>query len=195
MRQSFPVRSLGLVALGASLLFGIATPSQSADDAKTKKVAAGSLTLDVPESWKPRDKPSSPIRTAEIDVPAETGKGGEIVVFYFGTGGAGGVQANIERWVKQFEADGLKKKITTGKGKHGNYTVVDLTGTFKKPVGPPIQMKSESLPGWRVLQVIVETENGPFFVRFDGPEKLVTSSADAFRASFGGNAKDETEMK
>src|SRR5262245_51912577 len=80
--------------------------AQDKDAAKTKKVAAGDLSLNVPERWKQRE-PSSSFRVAEFEVPAakEDKEPGELVITFFGKGGAGGVDANIQRWIGQFEAE------------------------------------------------------------------------------------------
>lgn len=188
--------SLGLV-VPSVLIPALTSADEKAADAKTTKVTAGDITLTVPETWKKKDKPSSQLRVAEIEVPAakEDKDNGELVVFYFGAGGAGGVNDNVTRWIGQFEEEGRKVRSFTGKSEQGKYTLVDLTGTYKKPIGPPIQMKSESKPGWRMIGVILETEKGPYFVKLDGPTKTIAAVEADYRKSFGGDAKSETERK
>ena len=56
----------------------------------------------APADWK-SSPPSSNMRKAQFSVPGKSGKAGEVVFFYFGSGGAGGVKANVDRWMKQFE--------------------------------------------------------------------------------------------
>lgn len=160
--------------------------------AKTKKVEAGGITLTVPEGWKQKPQVREP-RVAELAVPpsGDDKEPGEYAVFFFGKGGAGGVQANVERWVNQIEAEGRKVKIVTGESTLGKYTLVDLTGTYNKSIGPPIAGNKKRLPGWRVINVFVESESGPYFLKFDGPEKTIAAVENDFRASFGG--KKETE--
>jgi gluconolactonase len=169
---------------------------KGAASGKTKMVKAGGITLTVPEAWKEKE-PSSNFRAAEIEVPAagDDKSPGELVVFNFGAGGGGGVQANVDRWIGQFDAEGRKVKVWKGKASQGEYTLVDLTGTYKKPIGPPIQMKSKPMPGWRVLGVVLQAEGGPYFIKLDGPDKTINAAATDFRTSFGGNAKDEKEVK
>lgn len=154
--------------------------------AKTKKVTAGALKLEIPETWEFKES-TRQFREGEIKVPAVEGDkdAGEIVVFFFGQGGAGGVQANIDRWVGQFEEKGRASKVTAGKTTQGDFTLVELSGTYKKPIGPPIAGQSKSMPGWRMLGAIVATEAGAYFVKFDGPDKTVTASGKAFRAALG----------
>jgi gluconolactonase len=189
----------GAIAPSLLILILLGATVSSADDqpaAKTKEVKARDMTLVVPEGWKSKPQVREP-RVAEFEIPAtEEGKEkGEFVVFYFGKQGAGGVQANIERWVGQFEAEGRMVKTLTGESAEGKYTLVDLTGTYKKPIGPPIMRQSKSMPGWRVLNVVVETKAGPYFLKIDGPEKLIAAIEADFRNSFGGKKETEKEQK
>src|SRR5262245_33688037 len=163
--------------------------------AKTKEVKAGKITLAVPASWEQKPQ-GNRMRLAELEVPAAEGdrEPGEFVVFYF-EGGAGGVEANVKRWVDQFERDGRKEKIVSGESPQGKYTLVDLTGTYNKSIGPPIQKKSKRLEDWRGLNVMLQTESGDYFLKLDGPEKTVAAVEKEFRTSFGGKKENEKERK
>ncbi|MFN0056752.1 MAG: hypothetical protein ACKV0T_31800 [Planctomycetales bacterium] len=186
-------------ALVLSMLALSSHDVRSADEkpaTKTKSVAAGDLKLQLPESWKANPQVRDP-RIFECVVPpaAEDKEPGEFVVFYFGQGGAGGVQANIQRWVGQFEEEGRKVKTFTGMSEQGKYTLVDLSGSYNKSVGPPIAKKSKRLPGWRVINVFIETESGPYFLKIDGPAKTIASIENDLRVAFGGNKESEKELK
>ncbi len=191
------------IALTTPLLF-LLTIGLLADEAakqnklaaNTKKIKARDLSLTVPESWKEK-KPGSSMRVAELEVPAtgDDKEPADFVVFWFGEGGAGGVQANIKRWIDQFEEEGRTVKIMSGESAAGKYTLVDLTGAYKKPIGPPIAGKSKRMAGWRVLNVFIETGAGPYFLKLDGPQKTVTAVEDEFRAAFGGKKDAEKEQK
>lgn len=163
---------------------------------KTKKVEAGDITLAVPETWKQKAQVRDP-RVAEFEVPpaGDDKESGEFVVFFFGKQGAGGVQDNIKRWVGQIEEEGRKVRIVSGESADGKYTLVDLTGAYNKSIGPPIARQTKRLPGWRVLNVVIETRAGPYFLKLDGPEKTVSAIENDFRASFGGKKEDEKEQK
>lgn len=165
-------------------------------DAKTKKVTARDLSLNVPERWKQRE-PSSSFRVAEFEVPAakDDKEPGELVITFFGKGGAGGVDANVQRWIGQFDTEGRKFKVFSGKSSQGPYTLVDLTGTYKKPIGPPIAGKSATKSGWRVLNAMVENEKGTYFLKLDGPATTIATAETEFRSAFGADAKDEKETK
>jgi gluconolactonase len=114
----------------------------------------------------------------------------ELAVFNFGAGG--GVQANIDRWVGQFLPENRQAKSTQGKCPLGEYVLVDVSGTYRKPVGPPIQGRTESVPGSRMLGVILSVEKkGLYFLKLTGPEKTVAAAATALRTAIGGKMQDE----
>lgn len=193
-RRAYLVAALAVAACLSIARSGLTDDKPS--DTKTRKVTAGDITLTVPESWKPKEK-SSQFRAAEVEVPAakDDKDAGELVVFYFGQSGAGGIDANVTRWINQFEEEGRKVRTFTGKTDSGEYTLVDLTGTYKKPIGPPVQMKSEKKTGWRVIGVILQTDKGPYFLKLDGPVKTIAAAESDYRKSFGGDAKTEKEKK
>jgi len=163
---------------------------------KTKKIQAKDLSLTVPANWKQKPQ-ASEMRVAELDVPpvGDDKEPGEFVVFWFGKQGAGGVQANIQRWIGQLDEEGRKVKVVTGEAATGKYTLVDLTGTYNKSIGPPIAKKTKRLPDWRVMNVVIETDAGPYFLKLDGPEKTIAAVENDFRVSFGGKKDSEKEQK
>lgn len=191
-----PVAAARVVAFGFITIAAVVALRAADDAEKTKEVKAKDLTLKVPEAWKQKQG-TSPLRAAEFQIAptADDKEGADVVVFHFGAGQGGGVPENLDRWLKQFEATGRKSKVFSGESAAGKYTLIDLTGTFNKPVGPPIQQKTEPKSGWRVLNVLLEAPNGPYFLRLDGPEKTVTAAEAAFRASFGAKKDAEKEQK
>jgi gluconolactonase len=190
-----------LTAMGSGTALALAlliTPLAFAEEAKTKEVEVKDIKLDVPETWKAKPLPPNGFRAAQFEIPAAEGdkEGGELVVFHFGPNGGGGVQANVDRWVKQFEAEERKLKIFDGKTKQGEYILVDLTGTWNKPVGPPIAMKTTKAPGSRFLGVILKPEKGgDYYIRLTGPEKTVTENAKNFRVAIKADLETEKEKK
>ncbi len=178
-------------ATGLVLLFGASLLA-----ADTKSVGIQDITLEVPESWT-QEAPSNRLRLAQFKLePVQGDKdAAEIVVSSFG-GGGGGVDANLKRWVGQFEADGRKSKITAGECEQGKYYLSDLTGTYKKPIGPPIAGKTELVKGYRSIGVILMVaDKGVYFLKLTGPEKTVAAAADDLRKSFGGSAEKEEEYE
>lgn len=172
-------------------------PSLSAEDApKVTEVKLKDLTLKVPETWKSVPSASS-MRLATYSVPAAEGdkEEGELSVFNFG-GGGGDVASNLSRWIGQFGGEGRSSKVTKGKSGDNEYYLADISGTYNKPVGPPILRKTESAPGYRMLAaIVVLEEKGVYYLKLTGPDATIKAQADAFRASFGGDAKSETDYE
>ncbi|MCA9083408.1 MAG: hypothetical protein KDA81_05100 [Planctomycetaceae bacterium] len=172
-------------------------PSLSAEDApKVTEVKLKDLTLKVPETWKSVPSASS-MRLATYSVPAAEGdkEEGELSVFNFG-GGGGDVASNLSRWIGQFGGEGRSSKVTKGKAGANEYYLADISGTYNKPVGPPILRKTESAPGYRMLAaIVVLEEKGVYYLKLTGPDATIKAQADAFRASFGGDAKSETDYE
>jgi len=163
-------------------------------DEKPKKanVKVKDITLVVPAAWK-QEKPSNRLRLAQFQVPAIKGDktGAELVISSFGFGG-GGAEANIARWVKQFQPQGRKQKITMGDCQHGKYIVVELSGTYNKPDGPPFLRKTKPVPGSRVVSVMLNVKDkGVYFLKLAGLDKTVAANTAALRKSFGGDAAKE----
>jgi len=177
-----------------ALLAALAAPVLQADDPKTVEVKAGRITLKVPETWK-QEPPANRLRLAQFAIPVikeEAGRA-ELTVSQAG----GGIEANVKRWIGQFQAEGLKQKLTEGAfGEEGRYVFVDLSGTYNAPVGPPIAQQTKPTPGSRMLGVILASESiGTYFLKLPGPDKSVAAQAQALRAAFGGDAGKEKEFK
>ncbi|MGE3316986.1 MAG: hypothetical protein AB7O26_17855 [Planctomycetaceae bacterium] len=184
----------------ALLLAACCVSHLRADDAKKKeetKVRAveidGGLKLAVPESWE--QKPASNrLRLANFEIPNAEGDEGKTELVVSSAGGS--VQANIDRWIQQFQPKERTVKVTTGTSPQGEYIFVDLTGTYKKPIGPPIAGKFEEMPDARMLGVMLHLKGkGTFFLKLAGPKKTVSAAADGLRTTFGGVEKEEKEYK
>ena len=183
-----------LCLLATFPLAGRPAPVRADDKATpTKPAKAGDLEIAVPEGWK-KKQPKSQMRLVEYEVPAKDGdkSPGEFVIFHFG-GQGGGLEDNITRWVGQTEPEGRKVKLISGKSPKGEYTLVDVTGTYKKSIGPPIQQKTQRMEGWRVINVYLNCPGGPYFFKIDGPAKTVEQELAGLRATFGGDPKTEKE--
>ena len=154
----------------------------------------GGLKLNVPETWK-QSKPSSRLRLAQFTIPKLKGdaEDGELALFNFGAGG--GAKANIDRWVGQFQANEREVKVKEGALETGRYFFVEISGTYNKPIGPPIARQTKAAPGSRMLGVILGIEDkGIYFFKMTGPDKTVAAQASALKNSFGADAKNEEEV-
>jgi hypothetical protein len=137
----------------------------------------------TPATWKSQEQ--RPMRLATYTVPPAQGdqEGGECGVYYFGSGQGGSVQANMDRWIGQFQQpDGKTAKATVKNGTAGGglkLTTVDVSGAYtgmggpRAPQGPP-------KPGYRLLGAIVEGPQGSIFFKFTGPAKTVAQNQSAF---------------
>jgi hypothetical protein len=172
------VRRIGLVALGVCAAAGFAAAAEDA----TKTIQAEGLTFKAPESWK-EIPVRSIMRKAQLQV--EPVKGDDFpatLVVYVFPGGAGSVEANIERWQKQFVGgDGNPPKIEskTVKGKNTEVTLVETAGHYKpSPIpGAPAEPERDNA---RLLGGIVTTERNGYFLKMVGPDKTMTSIRPAF---------------
>ena len=141
------------------------------------EVAAPGATFNLPAEWQ-QQTPSSSMRLAQASIPGPDGNG-ELTVFFFGVGGGGGLEANIERWIGQVEIESppVRDAFT-----HGDYQVawVEAHGTLKPSTmgtGP-----SEPQPGSMLLGAVVEGTGGPWYFKATGPASTLDSQRDAFMA-------------
>lgn len=138
---------------------------------------AGPIRWEAPSDWEAR-MPSNEMRFAEYAVDAEGGTA-EVVVFYFGPGGAGGVDANIERWASQLQ--GGPEAVRDQRDVDGmTVHTVDASGTYHTdmPMGGGGQPREDQ----RLLGAIAEASDGLFFFRLLGDEQVVTAQEEAFDA-------------
>lgn len=134
-----------------------------------------------PSSWKAQGP--RPMRAATYAVPAAAGdkEDGECIVNYFGPGQGGPVDANVKRWIGQFEG-GEKTAKTAKRTIHGlNVTTVDVSGTYSGMGGPMAPTKSVK-PNYRMLGAIVEAPQGSLFFKFTGSAKTVAANQAKFEA-------------
>ena len=178
----------------AALIF---TASVNAEDkVKTVEVKHRDLTLNVPEAWKVVPNASS-MRLGTYQIPAADGDAdsGELTIYNFG-GGGGSVDDNLKRWVGQFSSTERKSKVTQGTAGDNKYYYADISGTYNKPVGPPILRKTEPTAGYRMHAVIlVLKDKGVYFLKLTGPDATIAGQGENLRKAFGGDADSEKEYK
>jgi hypothetical protein len=153
---------------------------------------AGGVTWSAPAEW--AVQPERPMRAATYSIPAVKGDSepAELAVFYFGEGKGGGVDANVKRWVNQFQkADGssLEKEVKPKQEQIAGLpvTLVDIKGTYMG--GGPMMGPTTPKPGFRLIGAIVESPAGALFFKLTGPEKTVTAAEKPFRKMLEGMKK------
>lgn len=171
----------------------IGNADEPAADLKTVK--ARTIELKVPKAWE--EKEATSMRAAQFTIPGKPNDA-ELVVFYFG-GPTGGVKANVERWIGQFQKEGLKLNMYQGKCAAGSYILVDTQGTWNKPDGPPFARKTVAAPNSRVLNVILIEEQGDekdyYFLKLSGDQDMVGQQATALRTAIGADIKSEKKFE
>jgi hypothetical protein len=137
------------------------------------------IDFDLPANWQ-SEQPSSNMRMAQASIPGSGSAGpGDLVVFYFGPGGGGGVEANIERWIGQMEvAPGTQPSQESFDANGYRVTLVDVKGTLLPSTmgtGPATPQ-----PNYRLMGAVVEGPGGPWFFKATGPEATIAAERDAF---------------
>lgn len=143
------------------------------------------LAYDAPKDWKPVASSSS-MRLAQWSYGIKS----EIVIFYFGAGQGGSIEANLDRWYGQFQQpDGgstrERAKVTKSKAGDLAITKVDVEGTYTASVRPGAAERHNE-PGYRMIAAVVEGPSGPWFIRFLGPAKEVSAGESSFDAFLAG---------
>ncbi len=162
---------------------GLAPITTHGDDppaaAGGSEILAPGAVFTLPEGWQ-QQPPRSRMRLAQAQIPGAAGAG-ELTVFFFGVGGGGGVESNLQRWVGQMEPDpGSPPKrdaFTTGPFQ---VTSVEVNGTLKPSTmgtGPATPQ-----PGSMLLGAVVEGPGGPWFFKAIGPAATLDPQRDAFFA-------------
>ncbi len=141
---------------------------------------AGEFTFTRPPNWEWVESTST-MRKAQLKVTdADSKASAEVVFYYFGTGGAGTVEANVDRWLGQFAEprDQINAKIehtTVGKTK---VTYVQAEGTYQSgmPRGP-----TTPNPGYALFGAILESDEGNVYVKMTGPKEYAKSLVAEFK--------------
>jgi|SRR5215471_11106100 len=144
----------------------------------------GELQFKAPSGWV-SERPTSSMRVSQYQLPAAEGDAdsASLVVYYFGQGQGGSVNANLERWTGQMQtADG---KPLTGKTERMTVnglkvTLLDVSGTY---AGSDMGGggATQSKPNYRMRAGVIETPGGAYFIKLVGPEKTVAHWEQSFQ--------------
>jgi hypothetical protein len=147
-------------------------------------VTIDGLTSTVPASWK--EQPPKPMRFKQYTVPHAPGDehDAEVVIFFFGPGQGGDATANLTRWKGMFVPPEGKKiddvsKVETIKVSGVEVTILDIHGSYKWKASM-MSPEEELRPNHRMLSVIFASPQGPYFIRFVGPEKTIEKNKKDF---------------
>jgi len=179
------VALMGLVACGGGepdpdVVKPITSTQPTAAPAMPAPAAAsGQLDIQMPESWV-NEPPSNSMRLLQASIPGDAGDG-QFAVFYFGPGGGGGVEANIQRWLGQVSSDDGSAPVRET-FESGNLTIhtVEAKGTL---TSSPMSMSGAPpapQPNSVLLGAVVEGPGGPWFLKVTGLEATVGPQREAF---------------
>jgi len=165
---------------------GPSTPAPGLGPASGSRAgSAAGLKWTAPARWEVG--PERQMRAATYLIPPASGEseGAECGVFYFGPGQGGDVEANIKRWIGQFEQPDGKPSEERAKEKKETInglavTTVDLTGTYLGG-GPMMGQGQGKKTGYRLLGAIVEAPEGAIFFKLTGPAKTVAAAQGEFQ--------------
>jgi hypothetical protein len=140
------------------------------------KILAPGASFDLPAGWS-SEPPSSSMRLAQAVAPGSQGPA-SLAVFYFGAGGGGGVEANLERWIGQMDLEpGKAPERDTFAAGNFRVTWVLALGTLK---GGTMGGPAEATPNAALLGAVVEGDQGPWFFKMTGPSKTIAEQRQAF---------------
>jgi hypothetical protein len=139
-----------------------------------------SVVWNEPSGWKPVP-PSNRMRKADYVIPkvGDDKTNAELVVYYFGQGLGGGVEANMHRWTDEFVGLAPGQAQHSERTAHGmKQSILEIDrGTFRS--GMPGQ-PTEADQGYALLAAIVATPGGNFYFKLTGPARTVSSAKKAF---------------
>jgi hypothetical protein len=145
---------------------------------------AATLAYVTPQGWQKQPVVSS-MRVAEFTLPRADGDSEDavLVVYYFG-GSGGSVDANLQRWVGQMQqpdgkpsASVAKKETRTVNGLA--LTLLDVSGTYVAETAPG-STERHNKPNFRLRAGVIETANGPYFIKLTGPARTIAKWDRAF---------------
>ena len=161
----------------AFLILGLTSDSGQAEP-PPQPVAfrVGSLLFDRPTEWK-WVKPEGSFRAAQLE---KSGPDQATMVMAFsrfpaGTGGT--VQANVDRWIRQFSQTSCPPEVRTLPAKFHPLTMVRLRGTLRG--GLPGGSEKE-MPNAFLLGAILEADGEMIVVKMTGPAPRLATEEKVF---------------
>ncbi len=140
--------------------------------------SAAGLKWTAPPGWTSQEQ--RPMRAATYAISPSSGDkaGAECVVYFFGAGQGGTVDANVTRWKGQFSG-GAPAVVAKRTVRGLPITTVDVSGDYSG-MGGPTASAPQTVPGYRLLGAIVEGPGGNVFIKFTGPVKTIAANQQKF---------------
>lgn len=171
MKATLSLLTLSLTMLIPAVAF--------ADEAKP--VTISGITFKPGDSWISKT-PTSSMRAAELEITPDGAEAPLTAVFYyFGPGQGGSVDANVDRWIGQFEGTPAKETVEH-KFEDKTVTIVQAKGTYMESMGGPFSGPKTARPGYALLGAIVPGNDAHIFIKLTGNEKDVAAIKEKFTA-------------
>lgn len=150
------------------------------------------LEYAFPGTWTKLGESQTGTKRAGYKVP-KTGsdtEDAEVTVFFFGTGSQGDPDRLSKEWFDQFDGDAASKAARkTLDSPAGKVDFIEVMGTYKVPLGPPVGPKKKSpmqvvKEKWRLVGAVVHTrDRGNWFFKLVGPDETVQAARNALETS------------
>jgi hypothetical protein len=132
----------------------------------------------VPKRWVAELSGGMRLATYAIPAPPSGGDVAKCAVYYFGPGQGGSVEANIERWIGEFENAGPPARHAS-RVSGLRVSQVEVSGTYMAHAGAQ-EGSAGTATGWTLLGAIVEGPKGAVFFKLTGPSATVAPAAAEF---------------
>jgi hypothetical protein len=150
-----------------------ASASESTPPAEATEATISGFTFKVPAGWRRAELTAA--QQGFVDARFEIPKHGDEVKLTLSTI-SGGVQANIDRWIGQFQlTDGSAPETESVEVDGVPVTLVDLRGEFQG-------MGQDPQAGWRMLGAAFDGDPRDFYIKLTGPEGALDELHEEFRA-------------
>jgi hypothetical protein len=158
----------------SALLLGFTVLSSSAEDAK---VTVGDFTFTATAPWTTAQN-TGMMTKAVLAYPVKDAAPLEAKFYHFGSGQGGDIEANVQRWIGQFEGttDVKKEEVLQGNSKT---VLVTITGTYLD--GPPMGGTKTPRPDYQLLGAILVGKDSPVFIKLTGPKAATAAAADDYK--------------
>ena len=166
----------------------VAAPPTGGAAGAAGAAAAQHLGYTLPAAWTSQT-PSSGMRVAQAVIPGIPGVAGasgpgQFAIFFFGPGGGGSADANIQRWIEQIDKPLAPPRGETFTANGLKVRWIEVAGTLKAEtigMGPATPQ-----PGSRLLGAVVEGPGGPWYFKAIGPDATIAAARGSFLAMLHG---------
>jgi hypothetical protein len=142
------------------------------------------LEWKAPAGWVSKGQTDMRAATYPVQAAPADSEGGECVVYFFGKGQGGTVEANITRWSGQFLGTDGKPEVAKVLKRTVHMipvTTIDVSGAYTG-MGGPLGKAQTTKNRYRLLGAILENPDGNVFIKFTAPEKTVAANQQKFEA-------------